>query len=275
MRTLFTHCALRLGDNLAHLHFLRKLAEANREVRFVHFAHETYLPQLYEVVADQGRISLVPFPPLAFATWWTAEPDHRYKSLNAWKNADGFWERHPERLVYSTFMLDWFRTLAGRIQLTSPLETPHDLLFDYPALYLAIERCGNPRFLIINSAPMSGQAGRCSLQQLGDLAEDLVKTHGEGSVICTSASHLPAGHGCLLTSADTSVTHIGRWSQSVEAVIMISTGPSWPTFNIWNHGSLPLRIVINEPELVDLDPRAIHCQTAAQVREALKKADFL
>jgi hypothetical protein len=56
---------------------------------------------------------------------------------------------------------------------------------------------------------------------------------------------------------------------------MVATGPSWPTFNIWNRKSVELRIIINETERVELDPRAILAASVDGVRSVLNAKAIL
>ena len=56
---------------------------------------------------------------------------------------------------------------------------------------------------------------------------------------------------------------------------MVSTGPSWPTFNIWNRKTVELRVIINGREKVDLDPEAIHANNVDGVRSVLNAKGLL
>src|SRR5580693_4479098 len=151
-----THCALRLGDNLAHLHFLRKLAEAYPRHEFEHWLHGIYRPQCADVVLDLKQITLRTFPDNPSASRWWMSPEDR-KSVDAWKNTNHFWQRHPLRNDYARFMLAWFKELAERMGLRSPLTKPEHLLFDYPMLKPpCADECASS-ILVVNSNPMSGR----------------------------------------------------------------------------------------------------------------------
>src|SRR5215510_6283152 len=58
-RLIRTHNAYHLGDNLVHLHFLRKVSLANRRLTFIHAAKWQYLDQLRPVIEDIPQIALV------------------------------------------------------------------------------------------------------------------------------------------------------------------------------------------------------------------------
>lgn len=270
----FTHCALRLGDNLAHLHFLRKLSLANPDDRFVHFAHERYLSELEPVIFDIPRISLVPLrdPYSRSQMWPNSVPPLEFHSLDAWKNAGGAWQAHPKRLDYAGFMLDHFRRLAAQMGFASPFKSAADLLFDYPLLKMRErEFSGQKFFLVINSPAQSGQASRLSLAEFDQLIGDL---HSAGHRVVTTAPCSIAYVPCTATGK-MSVTGIGRLSQYAEAILMISTGPSWPTFNVWNQASVRRRIVLIDSEKIDLSPNTEHCAEIAQARNRLKFYDYL
>lgn len=248
--TIRTHCALRLGDNLAHLHFIRKMAQAHPEIHFVHAAQISYLPQLVEVVCDLQNITLQDLA------------HHRPSgSLDSWKNAGKFWERHELKNDYAMFMLAWFRNLAAQMGLASPLEKPADLLFDYPAIKgVAAEPFD---FLIINSEPLSGQWPSMDLAALDQLAVDLSQRH---KVITTRAikPFIPSTMASRL-----SITGIGGISRFCRQIIMVSTGSSWATFNVWNR-TTP-RIVFLEWEKLGLTTNTITTPSVDAARVILKE----
>lgn len=264
-----THSAVRLGDNLVHLHFLRKLCEAYPSETFTHFCHEDFHLELGEVVIDQPRIKLAKLSRDDLAgAWWTVAPPASLESVNAWKNCNGFWETHPLRLDYCAFMIEWFKHLAQRMGLESPILTAAQMLFDYPALKGEYK---NPfDFLIVNSPPMSNQAPRYRLDEMDALIEWLIPR----AQIITTFKRPTLDLPCTM-DLRASVTGIGRLSQMCRAIIMVSTGPSWPTFNVWNQNTIRQRIIINEPEVVALDPRAEQVHDVAGVRALLEHSPFV
>jgi hypothetical protein len=265
-----THCAARLGDNLHHLHFLRKLAEKYEDHRFLHFAHPQYLGQLEEIVWDQPRISLLPLFKSHDPNWLIAQPPWEFRSVNAWKNAGGYWASHPDRLEYVTFMVLWFRRLAEHMELESPIKCAADLLFDYPALRSTTgsgEK--NFDFLIINSPALSGQSMNYDLEEMDALILELAAKY---TVITTHKRAIPVR--CTADDGLT-VTGIGRLSQHCRFIVMVSTGPSWMTFNIWNSYTVKSRIVIIDNEVLDLAPNTIHASSVSAVRETLMKQGVL
>lgn len=251
-----TFSDVRLGDNLAHLHFLRKVAQANPEVTFEHAAHLCYLPQLIDVVADLPNIVL---------------RDVRYiekkRAINSWKNAGRFWERHELRNDYGAFMVAFFDKLAAEMGVANPIKTPADLLFDYPAIK---DTAAEPfDFLVVNSEPMSGQWRSMDIGDVDQLAVDLSLQH---KVVTTR----PVRPFIPCTQrTNVSVTGIGGISRFCKYVVMISTGPSWITFNVWNQKSVKLRIVFLEEERVELSPNTHTTNRVEVARELLREKGLL
>jgi hypothetical protein len=283
--THVTHCALRLGDNMAHVHFLRKLAAAYPDHRFEHYAHAAYVPELLPMVVDEPRIKLktLPVPGSAASSWgkngwnsgdyWHARPP--VPSIDAWKNTGDRFERADpaRRQDYAGFMLDWFHELARQMKLESPLGSTRDLLFDYPELHQKPKADAKPvDFLIVNSAPLSGQAPHYRGDHMEELIMDLQRAGF--SIVATARSGMGFKYPCT-QDWGWNCTMIGRASQACRRIIMVATGPSWPTFNIWNRKSVELRIIINETERVELDPRAILAASVDGVRSVLNAKAIL
>lgn len=251
-----TFSDVRLGDNLAHLHFLRKVAQAHRDVTFEHAAHLCYLPQLIDVVADLPNIVLRDLRYIA-----------KKRAINSWKNAGRFWERHELRNDYGAFMVAFFDKLAAEMGVANPIKTPADLLFDYPAIN---DTAAEPfDFLVVNSEPMSGQWRSMEIADVDQLAVDLSLRH---KVVTTR----PVRPFIPCTQrTNVSVTGIGGISRFCKYVVMISTGPSWITFNVWNQKSVKLRIVFLEEERVELSPNTHTTNRVEVARELLRESGLL
>jgi hypothetical protein len=266
---VLTYCAFRLGDNLAHLHFIRAMAKRYPQIHFQHAALLQYLPQMVEVVADLPNLSLRDI-----------RSCKGEEGINAWKNAGAFWETHDLRANYADFMLVWFDVLAKRMGFNeSPFSKPSDLLFDYPALKRDQDTPKislHPRelrfvpfdFLVVNSIPMSSQwlgMDDCALNTLiQSLAQryDVITTRTTGlDVLATE--NIPGF----------TVTDIGALSLFAERIIMVSTGPSWPTLNVWN--AEKFRIVLQDTETLGLTTNTHQCKTVEQARQVLKREGLL
>jgi hypothetical protein len=266
-----THCALRLGDNLAHLHFLRALAKENPTHHFIHFAHLCYIAQLSEVVCDLPNVQVlslerVSAPPKTPLEFWTMKPMHM-ESIDAWKNAGHYWERHPLRLNYAQFALGLAVKLSEAMGLQSPLRCVQDLQFSYPAL----EAWNYEPFdvLVVNSTPRSGQLPAYNVKEMNHVIGQLSNRY---KVITTA----PTPHSCGCTQEHgMTVSQIGALSRFCKYIIAVSTGPSWPTFNVFNAQSVLLRYVLIDREEVKISPRTVNLNNVSSLGHELSIAGIL
>lgn len=253
-----THNAYHLGDNLVHLNFLRRVAGNNPDKVFTHHAQWQYITQLRDVIADVPNITLTDYNYLT--------PPH---SIDSWRGANGFWYQHPNRNNFAEFHFEWFDHIAKRMGVENPVKTRYDMLFDYPLL----QSDSADNFfdvLVINSPPGSGQFQGYNEHALCSLANTIAATGQE--VVVT---HRPEGwqmhHGIDSTTwGNKSVTEIGKLSQHCHTILMVSTGPSWPTFNIWNQRSIKQRFILLDSEFVDLAPNTHHCDSIATAEKLLR-----
>ena len=257
--TFNTHCDLRLGDNLAHLHWLRKMAQVYPEHRFVNAAHLCYLNQLQEVVWDLPNLRLIPT---------------EYKpgdSIDVWKNAGGYWETHLLKNDYGRFYICFFRMIAEKMGLESPLNEPSDLLFDYPAI-LKPKAVSEPfDCLVINSAPQSGQWKKYNEANMNAMIAVLAR---QMKVITTAKT--PFDLACTNDPRLTyTVTSIGSLSLHCKYIVMVSTGPSWPTFNIWNKETIKRRVILIDSENVNIAPNTVSCDNCMDAIKMLQLEGIL
>jgi hypothetical protein len=263
--THHTYCEFQIGDSLIHLHWLRAMAKRFPDREFIHGVKPMHFAQMDEVIADLPNVWLVPFP--------QRDPS----SLNIWKNRDGFWERHPLRNDYANFHLDWFRDLTARMGLgESPFRTPADLLFDYPALLRPTSLSKPFDVLFINSAPCSGQfraylngpggPGDFNPEYFDPLIAELAAKNYR--VVTTAKTKVP-GVPCTLDYGLT-CTGIGNLSLYCPTVLMVSTGPSWPTFNVWNRSTVQTRVAFLDTERLNLVPGTFEVQSLDGAREVLR-----
>ena len=112
---IHTHNGLRLGDNLIHLNFLRRLCLANPELEITHYYNPAFC-RMEEIDALRSDISLR----LRLKTIDQAPQE----SIDSWRNAGGHWERHPDKLNFAQFHLDWF---AGTFEQDGSKKSDHHL----------------------------------------------------------------------------------------------------------------------------------------------------
>jgi hypothetical protein len=251
-----TYCIHALGDNMAHLHLLRQLAIRHPEHRFIHQCVTQHLGQLAEMTEDLANISL--------------EPMHRVDlgAIDAWKNAQCAWETHALRCDYAAYFIHFFKQLARRMGLESPIETAEDLLFDYPALQKPTPLDSPFDFLVVNSTPLSGQLSRDT-----DLDGLIAELAAQYSVIVTQPSAVP---GVVCTrDHGLSVSGIGRLSTFCKYIVMISTGSSWGTFNVWNKDSVAFRLILIDNERIGLSKNTVQANTVDSARLLLQEAALL
>lgn len=255
-----TFNALHLGDNLIHLHFLRKLAAKYPEIHFTHGAPDEHLAQLYPVWSDLPNLTVKSIAEVGQG------------AINAWRGAGGWWYQQPNRNDFVAVHLDWFRHLAHVMGLESPIHCARDMLFDYPALRAQRSEDRGQKseridFLIVNSAPNSGQWGGYDAAGFSYLANSLLPY---GSVITTAPTGL--GIPCTQTmfAHAMDVTDIGKLSQRARCIIGTVTGPMWPTLNIWSADTVALRVHLLDTERVDLAPNTVHANSLSLVPEILK-----
>lgn len=267
-----THCDFHLGDNLVHLHFLRKQAIRNPGDTFFHYVHECHLEQLREAIEDLTNISLYSLD---------TKPS---QSINVWKNAGdgtdefGFFERHPNRNDFAGFHLEWFAHLSDQMGLPNVFTHPADLLFDYPAIQRnVVDRIPehgptNPRILFINSRPCSGQCmAYDSVDYFDPLIAELATKH---PLMLTQPSKVP-NIPCT-TQTEMTISEIGALSLRCVYVIGVATGPLWPTFNIWNQQTVLRRIVmLGNGERLNLGANVRQVSNLAEMRLALTEEGLL
>lgn len=273
MSIFHTHCALRLGDNLVSLHFLRKLADKYPEHRFIHAAHAIYLPQLIEVTCDIPNLQLMDLGSVSDGNphgpeRWTMKP--RHESRNLWKNDGAFWERHPLVNDYVGFHLAFYDDVARQMGLETPLTHRRDMLFDYPMIRKADVNIEPFDFLIVNSTPLSGQFRGYNEEQFTALILALANKY---RVVVTQRINLR--NVAYTGDYGLSVTGIGNLSLKCHKILMVATGPCWPTFNIWNAKSIDLRIVLTDGERLDFGDESEHASSIACARQILEAKGLL
>ena len=220
---IHTHNALRLGDNLVQLNFLRRLCLQNPDLEITHY-HNPELCKFEEIDALRSDMSLrLRIRPISEAP---------ADSINSWRNTGGYWERHPDKLNFAKFHLCWFEELASRMCVKNPIQKVDDLLFDYPALDSFIPMAPDCDVVVINSPGLSGQFTNFNPDDFRNLVSKLVsKGHRVISTVDT---------GLCPAFDNKNVTWIGATAAKAKAVIGTSTGPSWPCLNVHNKNAFHL-----------------------------------
>ena len=243
-RCIKTYMQWHLGDNLLHLHFLRKLAQRYPELTFEHSLNPAYISQCQDLVDDLPQIRLLPLR--AGET----------PGIDGWKGADGFFFAHDRRFQFGALYVDLFARLARKMGLESPIRRPDDLLFDYPAI-CQDKGLGSYDVLLINSVPLSEQFKSYQESHFVALAQALrarglrvITTHKLADFPCTLEQHL-------------SVTDIANLSLRARYFIAVCTGAMWPSMNRFNQSIHQFRIILNDHETIDFGSRVTMCRDAA------------
>jgi hypothetical protein len=267
MSVIRTHNAWHLGDHLIQLNFMRRAAQANPDHTFIHHAANQYLAQLRDVVEGVPNLKLEEFTPMT-------PPD----SIDSWRGAVQSWHQgwhvHPDRNDFVKYHLQWFAAMASRMKIENPIKEPKDMLFDYPNIPLSpvpASFTGNFDVLVINSAPGSGQWLNYNEPALINIAGAMAAKGFK--VICTTA--VPIAGVLSTTTEHLSVTQIGQLSLHCPTILMVSTGPSWPTFNIWNLESVKNRIILLTEERIYLTPNTYHCSELSEAAKILQRIGLL
>jgi len=218
-RIIHFYSHAKYGDNLEQLNYVRKLCYAYPNYEFVQYTNEDQLEQLQEVIED--------LDPQVTLKFHGHKPDEAH---HTWIGHEGFCRMWPGRNNDRVgFMIAWFQNLSKRAGVESPIKCAQDLLFDYPALTKPVVFQENFDVLVINSEPQSGQYRGFSREGIDNLARGLAQSNKV--ITIEKVDDLPCTRAMGL-----SLTEIGSLSRQCRAVCGVSTGPMWPTFNVWNTG---------------------------------------
>lgn len=233
---IHTYNEYHLGDQLIHLHYLRKVCKENPHLDFTHHCQEQYHAQLLPLTEDAPILLRdLHIPPEAY---------------NAWIGYKNFFYNHGARRDWVVFHQSWFDYLSDRLEVANPIACKEDFLFDYPAL-------GAPTqyefdYLLINSPPASGQLPDFDSQFFVKRARDLAN---EGIKVITT---YPTGVVPNTLDHHFTVTDIGVLSKSVQHIEAIDTGPLWTTFNKFNQDKVLSRIIYGTTsDRIDLAPNTV------------------
>ena len=236
-----TYMQWHLGDNLIHLHFLRKLSEKYPELEFQHALNPAYIGQCAEVTEDNSKIILTPLL-----------PGQNPEGLDGWKGAGGFFFSHEKKYQFGALYLDLFAKLSKDMGLSTPFKTTSDLLFDYPAI-VKKQPAGRYDVLLINSKPLSEQFKTYNENDFIDLARTL---RNKGLSVITSQKM--DEFDCTLDT-QCSVTDIASLSLRAKYFIAVCTGSMWPSINVFNQDTHQFKIILNDHEIVDIGKNITMC----------------
>jgi hypothetical protein len=272
MTTYHTFNQWHTGDNLIHLHWLRSQAIAHPDDQFVHACDPAQHFQLQEVIQDLPNIRLAGEIQQGSIDAWKCQ-GAQGQTPTGWR-VPGYFNRHPLKLDWVRFHIDWFRHLAKQMGLESKFAEAKDFLFDYPYLHDDKGRAGTMEFdvLVINSRPASGQLAAYTRMDYFDglIGQLIAKGY---KVACTQPSNVPkvvCTQVHHLTCSD-----IGHLAIRCKGIIGVSTGPMWPCENVFALEKVKFRIIFLDREKVELPGNRWHVQTIGQAIDLLKKGGII
>lgn len=263
MRPICTFGRWHLGDSLNWLHALRAIARASTR-QYWHFAPPQDCAQLAPVVEDIPNIQLFSLESEQWRKW-------QHHSIDTWKAANGYLDKHHNRYDWVRFTLDHHNHLAKRLGSKVRFDRVEQLLFDYPALNPNHVHPGNWFYdlLIVNGEPHSGQFGPMAAHGSGYLDEMIKEIAKNRKVITTSPVE---GVECTVDTRKT-ITDIGRLSIHCRNHLMVATGPMWCTFNTTNnhdfHGRTRI-VLIDNGEWLDF-PGILHARSREEAIDILRR----
>lgn len=231
---LHTYIEYHIGDNLTHLCFLRGVALNNPDIFIRHYCKDEYLDAIKFYVADLQNICLLPL--------------HKrpLNAINAWKNVNKFWEKHPKMNLFFTVYIDFFNYLSGQMKVENPIQNNHDFIFD-SRLIGDKNRKMNMKYdwLIVNSKALSGQFQ----DDDGALDRLCIRLSKKYKIITTKKIYdIP----CTLDD-NLDLENIAVLSMFAKRHLMVCTGPCWLVLNDFTISNSEGIYIFNSYEKVVLD----------------------
>jgi hypothetical protein len=209
--------------------------------QFVLYCNRSYHLQLQETIEDFSNIKLSPIE------------ERPWSAINSWIDVGKYYRNSPCRNDYLAFYLDWFNQMSITAGLPNLFHSKADLWFDYPALLKPTPLSRHFDFLVVNSVPKSDQF-RFDEKEMNALISRLISKGY--SVVVTNPCSVK---GAICTQDyNISITGIGNISGYCDYHIMVSTGPSWSTFNVWNKNKVRLRAILLNDIVLDYSEKCNH-----------------
>ena len=268
MKPIRTFNPWHIGDHIQYLNFIRRVAKAMPDREFIHYARWDYLKELRDVIEDLPNIKL-------------AELGHMLPTdaQNVWMGHENYWYDSPKQDDFVAFHLDWFEHLAKRLGVKNYTCEPRDLLFDYPKILKPLHgACLPPTpfdVLVISSAPASGQFQGYNHFALINLAARMADKGLKVVITTELPKHIKNAYSTVAPGRYLSITQIGHLSLHCHTIVGVSTGPDWPTHNIWNLDSVKQRILMLDKQRVWLSPNTTHCESVPAVEALLTERGLL
>jgi hypothetical protein len=229
-----------LGDGLFQCLYFHRVAPQFPKDEFIFYCRDEHQKQLAETLEHLPNACV---SPLKFKT---------PQAINCWMGRGEYWHKHPNRNAMLPFWLEWYGVLSRDAGLPNPFKTVDDLWWDFPSIDKPTP-CSQPYdFLVVNAAPLSGQFhyNHGEMNALVGLLRD------KGHTVITTNPSLP-DVPCTLDHG-ISVSGIGNVSNFCAYHLMVSTGPSWLTWNTRNVNRVKLRMILLDHIKLDYGPNCHH-----------------
>lgn len=175
------------------------------------------------------------------------------QAIDCWIGRGAYWHHSPIRNDYLQFYIHWFDIMGKEAGLPNPFKSKQDFWFDYPALLKPTPLSRPFDFLVINAMPKSGQF-HYDPNEMNSLVA-LLKEKGH-SVVTTNPTGIPDVPNTM--EHNITITGVGNISNFCTYHLMISTGPSWPTWNVHNVDKVRLRMILLNYIKLDYGPTCHH-----------------
>lgn len=236
-----------LGDNVNHIHYLRKLCENYGDIRFFYYIKSSYFDELNVFIEDlkeQIILKKLEDRPLDSINAWVGSIP-----INGGKSGGVFLLNDRYKLFYDT--------ISANIGLENPIKTSYDMILDAPCINLA-NTIGNYDILLINSVPLSGQY---SLNDT-DFKNKVDEWKEKYTIITTrKIDSFP----CTL-DYKYNLVQIANMSIRVKYIVGIATAPIIPCFNVWNIDSVKKWFVLSKRSTYSYNNRILRESSVANVR---------
>jgi hypothetical protein len=205
-----------LGDAALQVHILRKLCILYPNIRFIFHIEPSYIPEIQKHVGI-FNVHIV-LADLA---------DIPKSSIDCWIGRDDFYYRDPERGKYNEVYMRFCNLMCANMGLKNPIISPQSMLMDNEEIRRNTALSRGYDYLIINSAPGSGQFNY-STEEFAQYIRGL-RQRGHRVITTVKIDDIPCTR-----DRDLSLLEIGNVSLYVKKIIAIHTAPIHGTFNIWN-----------------------------------------
>ena len=207
---------LHLGDCLYHIHYCRKLIDANPGLEIGFYIQSQFHNETQTFIGDYDiKLYDIKDRPTDAVNSWINSTGH----FMTWGIATGF--------NYDLMYIEFYKYLSGQIKMDNPIRTSNDFLIDNPLLLETNNLSRKFDWLVINSLGNSGQWN-------GNAGFDkLIRTlKASGKDVITTAPNTE-GVECTLDSK-LNILEIGNLSTTCDYIIGVQTAPFVPITNIFN-----------------------------------------